>query len=155
GKRGDPVSELTWSILSLRDIAGQMIRLGFACSKDTIARLMREDGWSLQGMSRVLEGSRHEDRDAQFGHSSARTAGYLAAGDRVIRAAGKKKERLGAYQRDGRSWRRRGDPVRVASHDFPDRDAVTIAPYGIYDLAANRGFVSVGTSCETAAFAVN
>ena len=71
GKRGDPVSELTWSTLSLRDIARQMTRLGFRCGKDAIARLMREDGWSLQGMSRVLEGRQHADRDAQFRHIAA------------------------------------------------------------------------------------
>jgi hypothetical protein len=155
GKRGDPVLAVTWSILSLRDIARQMALLGFSCSKDTVARLMREDGYSLQGMSRVLEGSRHEDRDAQFRHVNARIEAYRAAGRPVISVDGKKKERLGAYHRDGRSWRRTGDPVQVRSHDFPDRDTVTITPYGIYDIAANRGFVSVGTSCGTAAFAVN
>jgi Rhodopirellula transposase DDE domain len=155
GKRGDPVLAVTWSILSLRDIARRMALLGFPCSKDTVARLMREDGYSLQGMSRVLEGSRHEDRDAQFRHVNARIEEYRAAGQPAISTDGKKKERLGAYHRDGRSWRRRGDPVLVRSHDFPDRDTVTIAPYGVYDIAANRGFVSVGTSHETAAFAVN
>ena len=73
----------------------------------------------------------------------------------MISVDGKKKEKLGAYDRDGRSWQRKGDPVQVRSHDFPDRDTVTISPYGIYDIAANRGFVSVGTSRDTAAFAVN
>jgi Rhodopirellula transposase DDE domain len=155
GKRGDPVSEVTWSTLSLRDIARQMAAAGFPVSKDTAARLMHEDGWSLQGMSRVLEGSRHEDRDAQFRHISAKIAAYREGGDPVISADGKKKERLGAYHREGRSWRRKGDPVLVRSHDFPGRDTVTAVPYGIYDIAANRGFVSVGTSCDTAAFAVN
>ena len=155
GRRGDPVSPLAWSVLSLRDIAGQLALAGLTCSKDTVARLMREDGYSLQGMSRVLEGSRHEDRDAQFRHINARIGEAVAAGDPVISVDGKKKERLGAYHRDGRSWRPAGDPVRVRSHDFPDRDTVTIAPYGIYDIAANRGFVLVGTSHETAAFAVS
>ena len=155
GKRGDPMSAVTWSILSLRDIARQMTLLGFPCSKDTIARLMRQDGYSLQGMSRVLEGSRHEDRDAQFEHVNARIEAYRAAGEPAISVDGKKKERLGAYHRDGRSWRPAGDPVRVRDHDFRDKDTVTIAPYGIYDIAANRGFVSVGASCETAEFAVN
>jgi hypothetical protein len=155
GKRGDPVLAVTWSILSLRDIARQMALLGFSCSKDTVARLMREDGYSLQGMSRVLEGSQHEDRDAQFRHVNVRIEAYRAAGQPVVSVDGKKKERLGAYHRDGRSWRRKGDPVQVRSHDFPDRDTVTITPYGIYDIAANRGFVSVGSSCGTAAFAVN
>jgi hypothetical protein len=155
GRRGDPMSAVTWNILSLRDIAGQMAGLGFRCGKDTVARLMHAGGYSLQGMSRVLEGSQHEDRDAQFGHLNAKIAGYQAAGEPVISVDGKKKEQLGAYGRDGRSWRRAGDPVQVRSHDFPEKDTVTISPYGVCDIAANRGFVSVGTSCETAAFAVN
>jgi hypothetical protein len=155
GKRGDPVLAVTWSILSLRDIARQVGLLGFACSKDAIARLMREDGYSLQGMSRVLEGSQHEDRDAQFRHVNARIAEHQAAGEPVVSVDGKKKEKLGAYHRDGRSWQPGGDPVRARSHDFPDKGTVTITPYGVYDIAANRGFVSVGTSCGTAAFAVS
>jgi hypothetical protein len=155
GKRGDPVSELTWSTLSLRDIARQMTAGGFPCSKDTVARLMRAGGWSLRGMSRVLEGSQHADRDPQFRHIAARIAAYQAAGDPVISADTKKKENLGAYHRDGESWRPRGDPVKVLDHDFTREDTVKIAPYGIYDVTANRGFVSVGTSHDTAAFAVN
>jgi hypothetical protein len=155
GRRGDPVSAVTWNILSLRDIAGQMARAGFGCSKDTIARLMHADGYSLQGMSRVLEGRQHEDRDLQFRHINARIEACRAAGQPVISVDGKKKERLGAWHRDGRSWRPAGDPVQVRSHDFPDKDTVTVTPYGVYDIAANRGFVSVGTSHDTAAFAVS
>jgi hypothetical protein len=155
GKRGDPMSALTWSTLSLRDIAGQLALLGFTASKDTVARLMRADGYSLQGMSRVLEGKRHEDRDAQFQLISGEVAAAAAAGEPVISVDGKKKEHLGPFHRDGRSWRPEGDPVKVRDHDFADRDGTRICPYGVYDIAANRGFASVGTSCETAAFAVN
>jgi hypothetical protein len=155
GKRGDPMSALTWNTLSLRGIARELAGLGFSCSKDTIARLMRADGYSLQGMSRVLEGRQHQDRDAQFRNINARIGSAVAAGDPVISVDGKKKERLGGYHRDGKSWRPAGDPVQVRSHDFPDKDTVTITPYGIYDIAANRGFVSVGTSHDTAAFAVH
>lgn len=155
GKRGDPMSEITWSTLSLRDIARQMAAAGFPVSKDTIARLMRQDGWSLQGMSRVLEGKQHADRDPQFRNIAARIAAYQAAGDPVISADAKKKEHLGAYWRAGESWRPRGDPVKVMDHDFTGKDTVRITPYGIYDITANRGFVSVGTSHDTAAFAVN
>jgi hypothetical protein len=96
GKRGDPMPAVTRNILSLRDIARQVLLRGFSCSKDTIARLMHEDGCSLQGMSRVLEGRQHEDRDARFRHISALIAGYRASGEPVISADGKKKERLGA-----------------------------------------------------------
>ena len=155
GRRGDPMSALTWSTLSLRDIAGQLALLGFGCSKDTVARLMRADGWSLQGMAKVLEGKQHGDRDPQFGNINAEIARAIAEGQPVISTDGKKKEQLGAYGRDGITWQRAGEPVKALSHDFPDRDGVTICPYGIYDIAANRGFVSVGTSGDTAAFAVN
>jgi hypothetical protein len=155
GKRGDPMSALTWNTLSLRDIARQMAALGFGCGKDTIARLMRGEGYSLQGMSRVLEGSQHEDRDAQFGHINAMIAEFTAAGDPVVSVDAKKKEQLGPFHRAGRSWRPAGDLVKVRDHDFPDQELGKITPYGVYDIAANTGFVSVGTSHDTAAFAVS
>jgi Rhodopirellula transposase DDE domain len=155
GKRGDPVSPLTWSVLSLRDLEQRMAALGFRCGKDAVARLMHQDGWSLRGMAKVLEGSQHPDRDAQFRRISAMIAEFTAAGEPAVSVDGKKKEQLGPYHRDGRSWRPAGDPVRVRDHDFPDPELGRIAPYGVYDIAANRGFVSVGTSHDTAAFAVN
>jgi len=154
GRRGDPMSVVTWNILSLRDIARQMALRGFPVSKDTIARLMHDDGYSLQGMAKVLEGTQHEDRDLQFGNINAEIALALEDGEPVISIDGKKKEKIGAYGRGGTSWRPAGDPVRVRSHDFPDKNGIVITPYGIYDIAANRGFVSVGTSHDTAAFAV-
>ena len=132
-----------------------MGRLGFRCGKDALARMLREDGYSLQGMSRVLEGKQHPDRDAQFRHINAMIAEFTAAGDPAVSVDAKKKEQLGPYHRAGRSWRPAGDPVRVRDHDFPDAELGKITPYGVYDIAANTGFVSVGTSCDTAAFAVN
>jgi hypothetical protein len=153
--RGDPMAEITWCSLSLRDIERQMILLGFRCGKDAIARMMREDGYSLQGMSRTIEGRQHPDRDAQFRRINAMIAEFRAAGEPAVSVDAKKKEQLGPYHRDGRSWRPKGDPVKVRDHDFPDQELGKITPYGVYDIAANRGFVSVGTSCDTAAFAVN
>jgi hypothetical protein len=153
GKRGDPVSPLTWSTLSLRDLGRQMAGLGFRCGKDTAARLMHEDGWSLRGMAKVLEGKQHPDRDAQFRQVSALIAQFAAAGEPAVSVDGKKKEKLGPYGRAGRSWRPAGDPVLVRDHDFPDLAAGRVTPYGVYDIAANRGFVTVGTSRDTAAFA--
>jgi Rhodopirellula transposase DDE domain len=155
GRRGDPMSAVTWNILSLRDIARQMTLRGFPVSKDTVARLMRADGYSLQGMAKVLEGRQHQDRDLQFGNINAEIARAVEDGEPVISVDGKKKEPLGPRGRPGRSWRRTGDRVKVLSHDFPDPDGITACPYGIYDIAANRGFVSIGTSHDTAAFAVN
>jgi hypothetical protein len=153
--RGDPVVAVTWTTLSLREIAREMAALGHRCGKDALARMMRGDGYSLQGMSRTIEGKQHPDRDAQFRHINGMIAAFTAAGDPVVSVDAKKKEQLGPYHRDGRAWRPRGDPVRVRDHDFPDEQLGKITPYGIYDIAANRGFVSVGTSCDTAAFAVN
>jgi hypothetical protein len=153
--RGDPVAEITWCSLSLRDIGRQMAGLGFRCGKDALARMMREDGYSLQGMSRTIEGRQHPDRDAQFRRINAMIAGFRAAGDPVVSVDAKKKEQLGPFWRAGRTWRPAGDPVRVRDRGFPDHEVGKITPYGICDIAANRGFVSAGTSCDTAAFAVS
>jgi hypothetical protein len=152
--RGDPVSAVTWTTLSLRDLEREMAGLGFACRKDALARMLHQAGYSLQGMSRVLEGRQHPDRDAQFRQVNAAVAEFAAAGEPAVSADGKKKEQLGPYYRAGRSWRPAGDPVEVRDHDFPDQEAGKVTPYGVYDIAANRGFVVVGTSRDTAAFAV-
>jgi transposase len=155
GTRGDPVSPLVWTTLSVREIAAELARQGHRCGKDAVARMLRAEGYSLQGMSRTIEGRQHPDRDAQFRHISAMIAEFGAAGDPVVSVDAKKKEQLGPFHRDGRGWRPGGSPVRVRDHDFPDEQLGKITPYGVYDIAANRGFVSVGTSCDTAAFAVN
>ena len=153
--RGDPVAEITWCSLSLRELERQMALRGFRCGKDAVARMLRAEGYSLQGMAKVLEGKQHPDRDAQFRHINAQIAECLAAGLPVVSVDAKKKELIGAFGRPGRSWRPAGDPVRVRDHDFPDEQLGRIAPYGVYDIAANRGFVAVGTSRDTGAFAVN
>jgi hypothetical protein len=155
GTRGDPVVAVTWCSLSLREIARRMTAQGFGCGKDAAARILREAGYSLQGMAKVLEGRQHPDRDAQFRGINAAIAEYLAAGDPVVSADGKKKEQLGPFYRAGAAWQPKGSPVRVRDHDFPDGELGRIVPYGVYDIAANRGFVSVGTGRDTAAFAVN
>jgi len=155
GRRGDPVPGVTWSVLSLRDIAGRMTLLGFGCSRDTVARLVREAGCSLQGMSRVLGGRQREDRDAQFRHVNAKIAEFTAAGDPVVSADGKEKEQPGPFHRAGRSWRPQGDRVRVRDHGFPDLEPGKVTPCGVYGIAANRGFVPVGASHDTAAHAVS
>ena len=153
--RGDPVAAVTWTTLSLRELERELAVLGFACRKDALARMLHEAGYSLQGMSRTLEGRQHPDRDAQFRHVNAAIAEFTAAGDPVVSVDAKKKELIGPYYRAGRSWRGAGDPVKVRDHDFPDAALGKVTPYGVYDIAANRGFVSVGTSHDTAAFAVS
>jgi hypothetical protein len=153
--RGDPCSEITWCSLSLRDLERRLAARGLRCGKDAIARIMRGQGYSLQAMAKVLEGRQHPGRDGQFRHINAMIAAFRAAGHPVISVDTKKKEQLGPYHRAGRTWRPAGDPVKVRDHDFPDPELGKITPYGVYDIAANRGFVSVGTSHDTGAFAVN
>jgi hypothetical protein len=153
--RGDPMAEVTWCSASLRDLRGQLAGLGYSCGKDAVARMLREDGYSLQAMAKVLEGRQHPGRDDQFRRINAVIAEFTGAGDPAVSVDGKKKEQLGPFHRPGRAWRPAGDPVRVRDHDFPDRARGKITPYGVYDIAANRGFVSVGTSHDTAAFAVS
>jgi transposase len=153
--RGDPVVEVKWTTLSLRGLEAAMAARGFRVRKDALRRMLHEAGYSMQGMSRTAEGRQHPDRDAQFRHVNAMIAEFTAAGDPAVSVDGKKKEQLGPFHRAGRSWRPAGDPVRVRDHDFPDPQLGKVTPFGIYDIAANRGFVCVGTSRATAAFAVN
>jgi DDE family transposase len=152
--RGDPVAEVRWTTLSLRDLEREMTARGFRVRKDAVARILHADGYSLQGMAKVLEGRQHPDRDEQFRRINAAIAQFTAAGDPVVSVDAKKKEQLGPFGRDGTAWRPAGAPVRVRSHDFPDAELGRAVPYGVYDIAANRGFVTVGTSRDTPAFAV-
>ena len=122
GTRGDPMTELTWCSLSLRDIAGRLAARGFSCGKDAAARLMRGEGYSLQSPAKVLEGRQHPDRDAQFGHINAKIAGFCAAGEPVISVDTKKKEYIGPFHRDGQTWRPKGNPVKVCDHSFPGQE---------------------------------
>lgn len=115
---------------------------------DTVAGLLRGEGFTLQGVSRTLEGVRHPDRDAQFRYVGERVT------EAVVSVDTKKKEVLGLYAVPGREWHPKRHPVPVRSHDFPEKDAAKAVPYGIYDVAANAGWVSVGCDGDTAAFAV-
>ena len=152
--RGDPQSPLAWTTKSVKNLAGELTAQGHRCSPQTVWRLLHEQGFSTQSNARVKEGGRHPDRDAQFRHIAGQAREFLAAGDPVISVDAKKKEQVGEYARAGREWRRAGDPVKVRSHDFPDKDGGHAIPYGIYDVGANTGFVNVGTDHNTAAFAV-
>jgi len=154
GTRGDPGSRLTWTTKSLRNLAGALAARGHACGPDVVARLLKGQGFSLQANAKTIEGSRHPDRDAQFRYIAAAAEEHIAAGDPVISVDAKKKEQVGPFARAGREWRPAGDPVRVRDHDFADKERGKVTPYGIYDVAANTGWVSVGTDHDTAAFAV-
>jgi hypothetical protein len=154
GMRGDPESPLRWTTKSLRGLADELTGQGHRVSADTVADLLHEEGFSLQGNAKTLEGSQHPDRDAQFRYISEQAKEHQAAGDPVVSVDTKKKELVGAFKNGGREWRPAGDPVKVRTHDFPDPELGKAIPYGIYDLAANAGWVNVGTDHDTAAFAV-
>jgi len=154
GVRGDPESPLMWTTKSLRTLAGELTSQGHRCGPDTVARLLRGQGFSLQANAKTIEGRQHPDRDAQFRHIGGQAAEFMAAGDPVISVDAKKRELVGPYARAGREWRPAGDPVAVRDHDFPDEQLGKVTPYGVYDIAANAGFVNVGTDHDTAAFAV-
>ena len=152
--RGDPESPLRWTALSLEALAGELTRRGHPVSDDTVRRLLTEAGYSLQGNAKVLEGSQHPDRNAQFGYISQQVAAQIAAGEPAVSVDTKKKENVGAFANGGAEWRPAGDPEQVSVHDFIDKDLGKAIPYGVYDIAADAGWVSVGTDADTAQFAV-
>ncbi|MFJ9445908.1 ISAzo13 family transposase [Kitasatospora sp. NPDC101235] len=152
--RGDPMSPLRWTTKSTRHLAAELTRQGHRVSADTVGDLLREEGFSLQGNAKTIEGRQHPDRDAQFNYINEQAKAYQAEGNPVISVDTKKKELVGNYKNAGQEWHREGEPVRVQTHDFPDRELGKAIPYGIYDLAANTGWVNVGTDHDTAAFAV-
>jgi len=138
-------------------LASALTAAGHRVSPDTVAELLRAAGYSLQSNAKAREGKQHPDRDAQFRHIHDGARRYLRAGDPVISIDTKKKELVGAdpgYANKGREYQPKGRPVRVGVHDFPDPAVGKAVPYGIYDLADNTGWVSVGTDGDTAAFAV-
>jgi transposase len=153
-QRGDPESALRWTTKSTRNLAAELTRQGHRVGPDTVAALLKQEGFSLQATSRTSEGARHPDRDAQFRYINDRVEEFTAAGQPVVSVDTKKKEVLGDYAVAGREWHRAGRPVRVRAHDFPEKDAHKAVPYGIYDLAADTGWVVVGCDGDTAAFAV-
>jgi len=152
--RGDPESPLVWTTKSVAKLARELAALGHRCSPQSVWRLLRALGFSTQANAKVTEGKRHPDRDAQFRYIAEQAAQHLAGGQPVISVDAKKKEQVGEFAQAGREWRPRGDPVRVASHSFPDAQGGHAIPYGVYDVGANTGFVNVGVDHNTAAFAL-
>jgi hypothetical protein len=152
--RGDPMSPLRWTTKSTRQLADQLRAQGWRISADTVADLLRAEGFSLQANAKTLEGKQHPDRDAQFRHLNEQVKDHQSTDDPVISVDTKKKELVGPYKNNGRQWHPRGEPVPVNTHDFLDRQTGKAIPYGIYDVTANTGWVSVGCDHDTAAFAV-
>ena len=153
--RGDPVSPLLWTAKSVRALARSLREQGHAASHETVAKLLRGLGYSLQANRKMLEGASHPDRDAQFGHINTVVACAQAAGQPAISVDTKKKELIGDFKNAGREWRPKGEPVLVRTKDFKDKQLGKVNPYGIYDLALDEGYVSVGIDADTAQFAVN
>jgi transposase len=152
--RGDPESPLRWTAKSVRRLAGGLRELGHKVSFRTVARLLRELGYSLQANAKTREGSSHPDRDAQFAHINDTVKAALEAGQPVISVDTKKKELVGDFKNGGRELRPKGSPVPVRVHDFKDKELGKAIPFGIYDLAEDSGWVNVGIDHDTAQFAV-
>jgi transposase len=152
--RGDPMSPLLWTCKSTRHLAEALGHLGHAVSHQTVARLLSDLGYSLQANRKTEEGQDHPDRNAQFEHISRKVRSFQRRGQPVVSVDAKKKELVGDYKNAGQEWEPQGQPRRVKTKDFPDKKVGKAAPYGVYDLTANAGWVSVGITHDTAAFAV-
>lgn len=152
--RGDPESPLRWICKSTRALAAQLTGKKHPVSHEKVAQLLRDQNYSLQSNRKTEEGADHPDRNAQFRHINAQVKRALATGIPVISVDTKKKELLGNYENSGKQWLPAKKPAKVNGHNFPSPDVPRAYPYGIYDLARNRGFVNVGTDRDTGAFAV-
>ena len=152
--RGDPGGPLLWTSLSAEKLAAALRERGHEVSGRTVARMLRAMGYSLQGNRKTAEGRQHPDRDAQFNHINRRARAFQRRGEPVVSVDTKKKELVGDFRNGGREWRPQGDPEKVRVHDFKDEALGKAVPYGVYDLSADAGWVSVGVEHDTAAFAV-
>ena len=153
--RGDPESPLRWTCKSLRRLSEELRAQGYQASHTLVGQLLHEAGYSLQANRKTHEGTHHPDRNAQFEHISRRVKRQLKRHAPVISVDTKKKELVGDFKNGGQEWRPKGDPEKVRVHDFLDREKGKAIPYGVYDVGANKGWVSVGVDHDTAAFAVN
>jgi hypothetical protein len=152
--RGDPTSPLRWVSRSQRHLVKALTAQGFKVSQRVVGKLLRELNYSCQANRKTREGSNNPDRNAQFEHVNATVQAAITAGEPAISVDTKKKELVGDFKNHGRELRPQGDPEPVRVHDFKIPELGKVAPYGVYDIAANHGWVSVGISADTGAFAV-
>ena len=152
--RGDPESPLRWVSRSQRNIVSALTGQGFQASQKLVGQLLRQLKYSCQANRKTREGASNPDRDAQFQHINAAIKAAIADDQPAISVDTKKKELVGDFRNGGRELRRQGDPEVVRVHDFMIPELGKAAPYGVYDIAANEGWVSVGIDADTAAFAV-
>ena len=152
--RGDPMSPLRWTCKSTSKLAAELRRKGYPMSAWTVARLLQEDlHYSLQANRKTKEGPTHPDRNAQFEYIAEQTRAFQQRGQPVISVDTKKKELVGEFKNGGREWQPKRSPEAVKTHDFPDKKLGKVAPYGVYEVGGNRGWVSVGLDHDTAEFA--
>jgi len=152
--RGDPMSPLRWTCKSAARLAAELQNQGHAVSERTVNRLLHELGYSLQSNRKTLEGCHHPGRDGQFQYINRRVKAFQRQGQPVVSVDTKKKELVGQFRNGGREWWPTGQPEEVKVHDFPDEELGKVIPYGVYDMATNTGWVSVGVDHDTAEFAV-
>ena len=152
--RGDPMSALRWTCKSLKQLARELGQQGHPISHVTAGVLLKDMGYSLQGNRKTLEGSSHPDRNAQFEYINNKAQAALSEAQPVISVDTKKKELVGQYKNGGTEWMPKGSPEKVKVHDFVDKELGRANPYGVYDVANNNAWVSVGTDHDTASFAV-
>ena len=152
--RGDPEAALLWVSKSQRHLAGALAERGFTVSQKLVGRLLRRLGFSLQANSKTREGGNHPDRDAQFEYINALVQAFQTADQPAISVDTKKKELVGDFKNGGRELRPKGDPEPVRVHDFVIPELGKVAPYGVYDIAANAGWINLGITSDTSAFAV-
>ncbi len=154
--RGDPMSPLRWTLKSTRQLARALQEMGHKVSSWTVGQLLHQMDYSLQATAKTVEGAQHPDRDGQFGYINRLAGERLAGGEPVVSVDCKKKELVnGTKANTGREWQPKGQPERVDVHDFPDPEVPKAIPYGVYDVGADEGWMSVGDDHDTAAFAVN
>ena len=152
--RGNPMSYLRWTSKSTGKLADELVRQGFKITDDTVGRILRSLGYSLQAPSKQKEGTAHPDRDAQFRYLNKQVGAFMKAGQPVISVDTKKKELVGEFSNGGAEYHPVGEPTRTKTHDFIDKELGRAVPYGVYDLANDEGWVSVGDTADTAPFAV-
>ena len=152
--RGNPMSLLRWTSKSTAKLAAELVRQGFSITDDTVGRILKSLGYSLQAPAKEKEGASHPDRDAQFGYLNEQATSFVEDGQPVISVDTKKKELVGEFSNKGKEFQPKDTPERVNVHDFVDKELGRAVPYGIYDLINDEGWVSVGDSADTATFAV-
>ncbi len=153
--KGDPMSPLRWSSKSTYKLAEELQLSGYDVNAKTVGRLLKKQDYSLQLNRKEKEGGNHKDRDAQFKFINDKVNRFILSGKAAISVDTKKKENIGNYKNQGREYHKKGAAPEVKVHDFKDKELGKVAPYGIYDIAINKGWVSVGISSDTAQFAVN